>query len=71
MPLIEMTVVKGALTAEQKVNLARKVTELVVQESKQPKEYTWVIIHDEPLENLLLGGLTGQEVKAKAMQEKK
>jgi phenylpyruvate tautomerase PptA (4-oxalocrotonate tautomerase family) len=43
----------------------------VVQEAKQPKEYTWVIIHEEPLENWLVGGLTIQEVKAKMMQEKK
>ena len=46
-------------------------TDLVVQESKQPKEYTWVVIHDEPAENWLVGGLTGEEVKAKALREKK
>ena len=69
MPLIEMTFGKGALTAEQKLNLARKVTELVVQEAGQPKDYTWIVIHGVPLENWLVGGLTIQEVKAK-MAEK-
>ncbi|MFX0201015.1 MAG: 4-oxalocrotonate tautomerase family protein [Candidatus Hodarchaeota archaeon] len=71
MPLIEMTFGKDALTAEQKVNLAKKVTDLVVQEAKQPKDYTWVVIHEEPMENWLVGGLTMHEVKAKMMQEKK
>ena len=70
MPLIEMSFAQGALTAEQKVNLSRKVTELVVQESKQPKDYTWVVIHEEPLENWLVGGLTIQEVRAKMQQKK-
>ena len=70
MPLIEMSFAQGALTAEQKANLARKVTELVVQEGKQPKDYTWVVIHEEPLENWLVGGLTIQEVRAKMQQKK-
>jgi len=51
--------------------LSRKVTDLVVKESKQPKDYTWVIIREEPMENWLVGGFTTQEVKAKMMREKK
>ena len=70
MPLIEMTFGKGVLTAEQKTDLARKVTDLVVQEAGQPKEYTWVVIHEEHIENWLVGGLTIQEVKEKLMREK-
>jgi len=70
MPLIEMIFGQGALSTEQKANLARKVTDLVVQEAKQPKEYTWVLIREEPLENFLLGGLTIQEVRAKMQQKK-
>ena len=70
MPLIEMTFGEGVLTAEQKTDLARKVTDLVVQVAKQPKEYTWVVIHEEPMENWLVGGLTVQEVKEKLMREK-
>ena len=70
LPLIKMTFGKGALTAEQKTDLARKVTDLVVQETGQPKEYIWVVIHEEPMENWLIGGLTIQEVKEKLMREK-
>ena len=71
MPLIEMSFGKGVLTAEQKVNLARKVTDLVAKETKQPKEAVWIVTHEEPLENWLAGGLTVEEFKAKLMQEKK
>jgi 4-oxalocrotonate tautomerase family enzyme len=70
-PLVEMIFGQGTLSAEQRMNLARKVTDLVVQETKQSREYVWVLIHDEPLENFLLGGLTIQEVRAKLMAEKK
>jgi 4-oxalocrotonate tautomerase family enzyme len=70
MPLVEMIFAQGTLSAEQKENLARKVTDLVVQEAKQPRDYTWVLIHEEPLENFLLGGLTIQEVRAKMQQKK-
>jgi 4-oxalocrotonate tautomerase family enzyme len=70
-PLIEMTFGKDALTPEQKTNLSLKVTELVVQETKQPRDYTWVIIHEEPMENWLIGSLTMQELKVKLQQQKK
>jgi 4-oxalocrotonate tautomerase family enzyme len=71
MPLIEITFAAGALTPEQKTSLAKKITDLVVQEAKQPKDYTWVVIHEEPVENWLAGGLTIPEIKAKLAQEKK
>ena len=61
----------GVLTSEQKTNLAKKITDLVVQETKQPKDYTWVVIHEEPMENWLVGRLTVAEIKAKLAQEKK
>ncbi|MCD6529347.1 tautomerase family protein [Candidatus Bathyarchaeota archaeon] len=51
MPLIEMFFGKGALTDEQKAELSRKVTDLIVKEAKQPQHYTWVIIHEVPPEN--------------------
>jgi phenylpyruvate tautomerase PptA (4-oxalocrotonate tautomerase family) len=65
-PLIEMTFGKDALTPEQKTNLSLKV-----QETKQPRDYTWVIIHEEPMENWLIGSLTMQELKVKLQQQKK
>lgn len=36
-PLVEMSFAQGALATEQKVNLARKVTELVVEKQSKPK----------------------------------
>jgi len=71
MPLIMMFFGKGALTDEQKADLSRKVTDLIVKEAKQPKEGTWVVINEIPVENWMLGGLTVPEFKARLMAEKK
>ena len=62
---------KGALTDEQKAELSRKVTDLVVKEAKQPQHYTWVIIHDVPVENWMVDRLTMPELRAKLQAEKK
>jgi 4-oxalocrotonate tautomerase family enzyme len=71
LPLVEMYFGKGALTAEQKADLSRKVTDLIVKEAKQPQHYTWVIIHEVPVENWMVDRLTLPELKAKLMAEKK
>jgi 4-oxalocrotonate tautomerase family enzyme len=71
MPLVEMYFGKGALTDEQKANLSRKVTDLVVKEAKQPQHYTWVIIHEVPMENWMVDRLTLPELKAKLAAEAK
>lgn len=71
MPLVEMHFGKGALTDEQKADLSRKVTDLIVKEAKQPQHYTWVIIHEIPVENWMVDRLTLPELKAKLMVEEK
>jgi 4-oxalocrotonate tautomerase family enzyme len=71
LPLIEMYFGKGALTDEQKAELSRKVTDLIVKEAKQPQHYTWVIIHEVPLENWMVDRLTLPELKARLQAEKK
>jgi len=71
LPLVKMYFGKGALTAEQKADLSRKVTDLIVKEAKQPQHYTWVIIHEVPAENWMVDRLTLPELKAKLMAEKK
>jgi len=71
LPLVEMYFGKGALTDEQKAELSRKVTDLVVKEAKQPQHYTWVIIHDVPVENWMVDRLTMPELRAKLQAEKK
>ncbi|WP_309493134.1 4-oxalocrotonate tautomerase family protein [Candidatus Hecatella orcuttiae] len=70
MPLIQMYFGKGALTDEQKADLSRKITDLIVKEAKQPQHYTWVIIHEVPVENWMVDRLTLPELKAKLMAEK-
>ena len=71
MPLIMMFFGKGALSADQKAELSRKVTDLIVKETKQPQHYTWVIINEVPAENWVVDRLTLPELKAKLMAEKK
>jgi 4-oxalocrotonate tautomerase family enzyme len=70
MPLVELYFSKGALSEEQKAELSRKVTDLIVKEAKQPQQYTWVIIHDVPAENWMVDRLTLPELKAKLMEKK-
>ncbi|RLC72943.1 MAG: 4-oxalocrotonate tautomerase [Chloroflexi bacterium] len=70
MPLVQMYFGKGTLTEEQKANLSRKITDLIVEEAKQPQHYTWVIIHEIPAENWMVDRLTLPELKAKLMAEK-
>lgn len=71
MPLIEMYFGKGTLTDEQKAELSRKVTDLVVKEANQPQHYTWIIVHEVPPENWMVDRLTIPELKARLKQEKK
>ena len=71
MPLVQMYFGKGALTAEQKADLSRKVTDLIVKEAKQPQHYTWVIIHEVPEESWMVDRLTVPKLKAKLKAEKK
>ena len=69
--MIMMFFGKGALSDEQKAELSRKVTDLIVSETKQPQRYTWVIIHEVPEENWMVDRLTIPELKAKLKAEKK
>jgi len=70
MPLIQLYFGEGALTEEQKAELSRKITDLIVKETKQPQHYTWVIIHEIPLTNWMVDRLTLPELKAKLKAEK-
>ena len=64
MPLVMMFFGKGALTADQKAELSRKVTDLIVKEAKQPQHYTWVIINEVPAENWMVDRLTLPRTKS-------
>lgn len=70
MPLIQMYFGKGALTDEQKADLSKKVTDLIVKETKQPQHYTWIIINEIPGENWMVDRLTLPELKEKLKAEK-
>jgi phenylpyruvate tautomerase PptA (4-oxalocrotonate tautomerase family) len=61
---------KGALTDNEKAELSRKVTDLIVKEAKQPQHYTWVMIHEVPAENWMVDRLTLPELKAKLAEKR-
>jgi len=70
MPLVDIWLRKGVLSEEEKKNLVKSVTDVIVKEARQPKEHTWVLIHEIPPDDWIVGGLTVPELKKK-MQEKK
>ena len=65
MPLVRMYFSEGELTSEQKADLSRKVTDLIVKEAKKSQHYTWVMIHELPAENWMIDRLTLPELRAK------
>jgi len=71
MPLVQLYFSEGVLTSEQKSNLSKKITDLIVLEAKQPQHYTWVIINEIPGENWMVDRLTLPELKAKLQSENK
>jgi len=62
---------KGVLSAEQRAELSRKITDVMVEVARQPQHYTWVIVHEVPEENWMVDRLTVPELKAKLRAERK
>ena len=71
MPLVMVYIGKGALSAEQRAELSRRITDVVVEVARQPQHYTWVIVHEVPEENWMVDRLTVPELKAKLRAEGK
>ena len=71
MPLVMVYLGKGVLSAEQRAELSRKITDVMVEVARQPQHYTWVIVHEVPEENWMVDRLTVPELKAKLRAERK
>ena len=69
MPLVRMYFSEGELTTEQKADLSRKVTDLIVKEAKKSQHYTWVMIHELPAENWMIDRLTLPELRVKLREK--
>lgn len=65
MPLVKVYLDRGSKTAEQRADLARKITDLIVEETGMPQQYTWVMMHEIPEEDWIVDRLTVTELKAK------
>jgi len=63
-PLVEISLVKGELSEEQKVKIANAVSDLLICEIPNlPKEAISVIFYENPSENWIVGGKTVRELK--------
>ena len=71
MPLVKVYLDKGSQSAQQRAELARKITDLIVKETGMPQAYTWVMIHEIPEEDWIIDRLTVTELKTKLSGKKK
>lgn len=63
MPLIEISLVEGELSDEQKVKIANSVSDLLMDEIPDlPKEAISVLFYENPSENWIVGGKTVEEL---------
>lgn len=65
MPLVELYFGKGELSDEKKNILLKKVTDLIVEETQVPQQYTWVIMHELQPQNWMIDRLTVPELLKK------
>jgi 4-oxalocrotonate tautomerase len=66
MPFIDVKVMEGVLTTEQKQAIARGFTDVVADTAGEPaRGVTWVVIHDVPSGEWTMGGnpVTTEAVK--------
>lgn len=67
MPLVDIHVIEGVFSAQEKQNMISKVTDTMVAiEGEVMRGVTWVRIHDVPSGQWGIGGkaLTAEDVKA-------
>ncbi|TAK61375.1 MAG: 4-oxalocrotonate tautomerase family protein [Dehalococcoidia bacterium] len=62
MPFVNVRTLRGALTAEQKQELQRRITDVMVDiegaGNKNFRQFVWVMIEEEDPANWSLGGVT-------------
>jgi phenylpyruvate tautomerase PptA (4-oxalocrotonate tautomerase family) len=57
------------MSSEQRIDRARKMTDLVVKETGMPQHYIWVMVHEIPEEDGIVDRLTVTELKQKLAKE--
>ncbi|MEQ9241381.1 tautomerase family protein [Roseovarius indicus] len=71
MPLVDIHVIEGVFTPQQKQDMIEKVTDTMVSiEGEAMRQVTWVRIHDVPSGQWAIGGkaLTTADVHALAAE---
>jgi phenylpyruvate tautomerase PptA (4-oxalocrotonate tautomerase family) len=57
------------MSSAQRIDRARKMTDLVVKETGMPQHYIWVMVHEIPEEDGIVDRLTVTELKQKLAKE--
>ncbi|PWJ10324.1 tautomerase family protein [Jannaschia seohaensis] len=71
MPLVDIELIEGVFTPEQKQEMIQKVTDTMVAiEGEAMRHVTWVRVHEVPSGQWAIGGkaLTAADVKALAAE---
>ena len=71
MPLVDIELIEGVFTPEQKQEMIQKVTDTMVAiEGEAMRQVTWVRVHEVPSGQWGIGGkaLTAADVKALAAE---
>ena len=69
--LLKYTSIKVSQSAQQRAELARKITDLIVKETGMLQQYTWVMILEILEEDWIVDRLTVTELKTKLSGKKK
>jgi len=65
-PLVEISVVQGELSEEQKVKMANEVCDILIKTMPRlPKEAISVIFYENLPENWIVGGISLKEILGK------
>lgn len=70
MPLVEISMIEGELSSEQKVKIANDICGLLINAvPRLPKEAISVIFYENPRENWVVGGVTVKELVEKGKRK--
>lgn len=70
MPLVEISMIEGALSSEQKVKMANDICDLLINAvPRLPKDAISVIFYENSGENWVVGGVTVKELVEKGKRK--
>ncbi|ACL17777.1 tautomerase family protein [Methanosphaerula palustris] len=71
MPFVKIEHVAGEFSAEQRADLGREITDLVAKAAGVPPTLVWIVFHEIPAENWMIGRKTIPELMGETGATKK